>query len=76
MGLGKKSTPKNYSITQLISNSHAKLKTAPPDGFKAMMLYAERNPDLLKYFGDNTRKVFKSIYPDVEMPKRGWMHKQ
>ncbi len=57
-GTGKEIDAKKL-LRRLVSNSHTKLKTEPPDGYKTMMLYAERNPDLLKYTARHKKRNTK-----------------
>ena len=45
-------------IKRLCSNSHAKLKSIPPPGFKTIRNYIATHPEYLQYVGDNLKREF------------------
>ena len=58
-------------IKRLCSNSHAKLKSIPPPGFKTIRNYISTHPEYLQYVGDNLKREFG---PQVK--KKKTQHRQ
>ena len=57
-------------IRRMTSNSHAKLKTPEPKGYKTALMYLEQFPTLLRYVGDHIRRDFTLTHKHFKLPEK------